>query len=181
MGRDKAFVACGDTVLVDLARRALAGAGALEVLAVGGDGPRLMSLGFSAIPDEHPHEGPLGGLVTALRAARADWVAVLACDLPHINPETVVKLLHHAGDDYDVVAPLLDGRPLATCALWRRETHMGLSELFAGGERRLGAALNRLRTRLVEVDDPQTLRDADTPGDLVGLSAPAPAADEWTS
>ena len=41
--------------------------------------------GFTAIPDDTAGQGPLGGLLTALRVATADWVAVLATDLPHAS------------------------------------------------------------------------------------------------
>ena len=93
MGQDKAFVSYGGRPLADIARRALTEAGAIEVLSIGGDRVRLARLGFVAIPDDTAGEGPLGGLLTALRAAAADWVVVLACDLPHASAATVRELL----------------------------------------------------------------------------------------
>ena len=168
MGQDKAFINYGGRPLADIARSALAEAGAAEVLSVGGDRVRLSRLGFVAIPDDTPGEGPFGGLLTALRVAATDWVVVLSCDLPHASAETVSELLSRTGDDTDAVVPLLTGRRLPTHAVWRRDSRDVLSAAFAGGERRLTAALEILRVQSVAVRDPSTLLDVDTPDDLHG-------------
>lgn len=176
MGRDKAFAPFEGRPLAEIARRALLEAGAVEVLSIGGDEVRLAALGFTAIPDDAAGEGPLGGLLTALGAATADWVAVLATDLPHASAATVRELLAHTGDGSDAVVPLLDGRPQPAHAVWRRDCRQLLEPLFAAGERRLRQALDGVRTRLVTVSDPMSLRDVDTPEDLQSLSSSPPPA-----
>lgn len=168
MGQDKAFICYEGRPLAEIARVALAEAGAHEVLSVGGDLGRLRRLGFTAIPDDDAGEGPLGGLLTALRAAASDWVVLLACDLPLASSLTVRELLDHAGDGIDVVVPLLAGRPQPAHAVWRRDCRAVLGERFAAGERRLTAALDHLRVRQVAVRCPMTLRDADSESDLAG-------------
>lgn len=171
MGQDKAFVNYGGRPLADIARSALVEAGAAEVLSIGGDRVRLRGLGFVAIPDDHAGEGPLGGLLTALRVAAAGWVVVLSCDLPHASAETVRELLSHTGDGTDAVVPLLAGRPQPTHAVWRRDCRDVLRAAFAGGERRLAAALEVVRVRRVAVQHPGTLLDVDTPDDLHGTAS----------
>ena len=171
MGRDKAFTPFGGRPLAEIARCALSDAGAIEVLSIGGDEARLAPLGFRTVRDDAAGEGPLGGLLTALRAASLDWVAVLACDLPRASAGTVAELLEHAGTGTDVVVPLLDGSPLPTHAVWRRDCRGLLEPLFAAGERRLQTAVDHVRARLVTVCDPATLADVDTPEDLHSLSS----------
>ncbi|MCY3560540.1 MAG: molybdenum cofactor guanylyltransferase [bacterium] len=171
MGCDKAFALCDGVPLADIARRALIEAGAREVLSIGGDEARLGGLGFTTVPDDAAGEGPLGGLVTALRAAVEEWVAVLACDLPRANAATVRELLAHTGPGTDAVVPLLVGRPQPDHAVWRRDSRALLAPLFAAGERRLGAAVGHVRARLVTVADPATLADVDTPDDLATLGS----------
>ena len=51
---------------------ALRAGGATEVVAVGGDLPGLGAVGLDARGDDHPGEGPLGGILTALRLAAHD-------------------------------------------------------------------------------------------------------------
>ena len=166
MGQDKAFVSYGGRPLAGIARSALVEAGAAEVLSIGGDRVRLTRLGFVAIPDDTAGEGPFGGLLTALRAAAADWVVVLSCDLPHASAATVCELLSHAGDGTDAVVPLLAGRPQPTHAVWRRDCREVLRDAFMEGERRLAATLELIRVRRVAVRHPGTLRDVDRPEDL---------------
>ena len=172
MGHDKAFAPFGGRPLAEIARCALAEAGAIEVLSIGGDEARLARLGFTTVRDD-AGEGPLGGLLMALRAAEFDWVAVLACDLPRASAGTVRELLDHAAEGIDVVVPLLDGRPQPAHAVWRRDCGGLLEPLFTAGERRLGAAVDHVRARLVTVCDPTTLQDVDTPGDLHALRSAA--------
>lgn len=172
MGHDKAFALFGGRPLAEIARCALTEAGAVEVLSIGGDEVRLARLGFTTVRDD-PGEGPLGGLLTALRAAALDWVAVLACDLPLASAGTVRELLEQAGEETDAVVPLLDGRPQPAHALWRRDCERLLKPLFTAGERRLGIAVDHVRARLVTVRDPTTLQDVDTPGDLRSLRSSA--------
>lgn len=177
MGQDKAFASFEGRPLAEIARAALAEAGAVELLSIGGDEPRLAGLGFRAIRDDDAGEGPLGGLLTALRSAAGEWVAVLACDLPRASAGTVRELLRHTGEDIDAVVPLLGGRPQPAHAVWRRECLHALEPLFTAGERRLRAAVDHVRARLVTVHDPTTLQDADTPHDLRSLTpAAAPNA-----
>lgn len=172
MGHDKAFAHFEGRPLAEIARCALVEAGAVEVLSIGGDEARLAALGFTAVPDDAAGEGPLGGLLTALRAAASEWVAVLATDLPHASAGTVRDLLAHTGDGSDAVVPLLNGRPQPAHAVWRRDCRQLLEPHFAAGERRLRQALHHVRARLVTVRDPDSLRDVDTPADLQSLSTP---------
>lgn len=177
MGHDKAFAAFEGRPLAEIARCALVEAGAIEVFSIGGDEARLAGLGFTTVRDDPAGEGPLGGLLTALRVAALDWVAVLACDLPRASARTVGELLEHTAAETDVVVPLLDGRPQPAHAVWRRDCTGLLEPLFTAGERRLGAAVDHVRARLVTVRDPTTLEDVDTPRDLDALnSAPGPGA-----
>lgn len=176
MGRDKAFVLCAGRPMADIARTALLEAGASEVLSVGGDRRRLAQLGFVAIADETAGTGPLGGLLTALRAAGDDWVAVLSCDLPWASAATVRELLAYADEATDVVVPLLAGRRQSTYAVWRRSCHTEVHAVFAAGERRMSAALDAVRVREVTVRHPASLGDADTPADLPPTDSPPGAA-----
>jgi molybdopterin-guanine dinucleotide biosynthesis protein A len=168
MGRDKALVEVRGVPLVAVVAGALRAAGADPVVAVGGDEPALRRLGLEVVPDDHPGEGPLGGLLTALRRAPTPVVAVLACDLPSARAAAVAAvvgaLAGRAGAE--VAMPVVDGRRAFVHAAWRRSTASRLEAAFAAGERSLAGAVAGLQVLEVEGLDPVWLSDVDVPGDL---------------
>lgn len=146
MGTDKGLL------MGHVAVAALREAGVQDVVKIGGPA--------GDVPDDHPGEGPLGAIITALRRAPAgDVVMVLACDLPSIDGSTVTAVLAGLGPDDDVAAP--PGEPL--CAAYRRACLPALERLFAAGERSPRRALSSLRVACVDVPDPTRLIDRDTP------------------
>ena len=170
MGRDKGFLDPGDggPVLARRAFDALMAAGASRCLAVGGDAGRLRSLGFVPVPDDHPGDGPLAGLVTALVAADADTVVVLSCDLPAIDGATVRTLVDLLGDDLrrDAVVPVVDGHRQVLAAAYRTSVHRHLASRLAAGERSVRRALSGLSVHEWSGADPHRLVDLDLPEDV---------------
>lgn len=176
MGTDKAFVAhpgSGEP-LASVARRALADAGAAELLSVGGDLAELEALGFTALADDDPGSGPLGGLLTALGRARLPITVVLACDLAGIDAPTV-RRLYHALDDAggaagepgsDAAVPVVGGVRQVLAAAYRTGCRPHLAAAFARGERSVHRAIDGLR--VVEVDgiEPSVLVDLDSADDV---------------
>lgn len=168
MGADKAFVTVRGEPLVLRSAWALRGAGASEVLAIGGDLERLARYGLRARPDAHPGEGPLGGIITALELARRDVVVVLACDLPRARAGAVFELLDALHDDTDVVMPRTD-RLHPLFAAYRRRVLDHLQREFDGGERAPHRAVEGLAVTQVRLKDEAPLLDVDTPGDLAAV------------
>ena len=76
MGRDKALIEIDGVAMVTIAVEALRAAGAADVWVVGGDRGAIEALGHRWVPDLHPGEGPLGGVITAknAREVRAKYV-----------------------------------------------------------------------------------------------------------
>ncbi len=130
-GTDKCLHPYRGTTLLQHALAALAAAD--ERLVVGREateGP-----GARWIPDAHPGLGPVGGVHAAVGAARHDWVATLACDMPFVTPALWPALFAYADPGARVVMP--EGpsglEPLA--ALYHRDLHADLAGRVAAGER----------------------------------------------
>jgi molybdopterin-guanine dinucleotide biosynthesis protein A len=173
MGRDKALVELGGAALAVRVRDALVAAGATAVRAIGGDGPRLAALGLAVDADDDPGAGPLGGLLTALRTARAaDVVLVVACDLVRPDPAalaaTVAALERGAAADpaADVAVPLVGGRRQWLHAAYRTKALPALAAAYGSGERAVHRAVMALDVVEVTGVDPAAVADADTPADL---------------
>jgi molybdopterin-guanine dinucleotide biosynthesis protein A len=141
---------------------ALAAAGAAEVFFVGG---HVDALGLHAIPDAHPGEGPLDGLVTALGAAEHDLVVVLACDLVHPSTDAIGRLVR-ADPDAAATVPVVAGTPQWLHGAWHRATCLApLRAAFERGERSIHRAAAALDVRFVDEVGSGYI-DADRPEDL---------------
>ena len=168
MGRPKAFIEVAGRPMVANVAAALTAAGARSVVVVGGDVAQIQSLQLQAEPDHFPGEGPLGGIVTALRFSQwADAVAVLCCDLVTPSTREIQRLIAELGDD-DVAVPVVDRAPQWTHAVWSLRALPVLEAVFAAGERAPHNAVGDLSVRRVEVDPSNAAAyvDADSPSDL---------------
>lgn len=178
MGRDKAFIEHDGRPLVCIAVDALLAAGAAHVTCIGGDLGRLRALGLHAIADRHPGEGPLGGLIDALRPppgagdpgtgdpGEGDVVMVLTCDLPLVDGSVIVPVVAALCSQpaADVAAPRFDGRPQLLSAAYRVVRVLPRAETaFAAGLRAVRAGLDGAAIVAVTGLDAAKLTDADTP------------------
>lgn len=176
MGRDKALVEVGGRALAAGVAHVLGDAGAAEVFVVGGDLGALGDLGLQAIPDGHPGEGPLGGLLSALRHASEAVVVVLACDLPRTHARAVRRVVAEVEADPTLACavPMVDGHLQPLHGAWRRSALPELEAAFDRGERALHRVVAALAWAEVPGIDPGAVVDVDTPSDIDTLDEPIP-------
>jgi molybdopterin-guanine dinucleotide biosynthesis protein A len=170
MGSDKALLPVGvpPTPLAVRVAGALRDGGCPDITCVGGDLAGLRALGLTAVPDDHPGAGPLGGVLTGLRFAALPIVVALACDLPAIDGAAVRGLVTAltGRPGADVAVPFVDGHLQVHAAAFRRAARASLAEAFDGGERSLTRAIGGLEVVEVTRLDPNALVDVDSPSDL---------------
>jgi molybdopterin-guanine dinucleotide biosynthesis protein A len=177
MGCDKRSVPIdGEPMLLRTIRRL----GAVPVVLVidAGDPPELpMPRNVRVIPDTRPGEGPLAALEAGLAAVPDPIALVVAGDMPWLEPGVLRLLSAGLADHPEIdVACLGDGaatRPLPL-AIRRVSLLAHLTTLLDRGERRLRALLDGalvIPAREWRALDPLagTLRDVDTPADLVAI------------
>ena len=170
MGRTKALIDIDGVAMADRVIAAARGVGAEPVFLVGGDADELETLDAAVVPDDHPGEGPVGGVLTALRhvAGRSDRVVVLSCDLPAIETETLWPLVQaEAGDGFSRVWVAAADRLEPMVAIWSVDARERIQELFDSGERALHAVIRGLPHAAVTVD-PAGLHNVNSPEDLPG-------------
>ncbi len=177
MGTDKAAVVVDGVAMARRVADALAAAGAVDVVAVGGDLSALTALGLDVVPDRWPGEGPLGGIVTALDVlapppdVAVDIVVVAACDLPALTAAVVVDLvvaLAAAAVGIGAAVPVVDGVAQPHLLAVRAAAAPVLHAAFTGGERAPRRALRDVGVAEVDLGDDGALRDVDRPEDLPG-------------
>lgn len=171
MGRDKALLPVEGVPMAARVARAMLGAGATEVFFVGGDVETLSTLGLRIIDDQVPHEGPLAGIIAALRAASEEIVVVTACDMPWISANHVVGLVDGIGN-FDVVMSAADGQLQPLHAAWARSTLEKIESSFLLGERSPLRAIRNLDYSVVDFGAGLWSADLDAPGDVTSYMAP---------
>jgi FdhD protein len=124
--------------------------------------------------DEVPFQGPLGGLVTALKDAPDDWVLAVAADIPWLEPD-VIRALWDARDGAQVVVPVTEKGIEPLLALYHRDCLPSARRVLESGRRRLVAMFPDLTVVELPLE---SLRAAD-PGlrSLVNVNTPEDLAE----
>jgi molybdopterin-guanine dinucleotide biosynthesis protein A len=146
MGVDKATITLGGTTLL---ARALAHLDQVcdPVLIAPGDTGATVA-GRQSVADAVPHAGPLGGMVAALRATPHPLLAVVAVDLPWINPR-LIRMLAALVGDCDVAVCETAGGVEPLHAVYST-TILGAAEAaLAGPDRSLRRLIARTKARRV--------------------------------
>jgi len=174
MGRDKAHLTLEGVAFATRVARTLSTL-CEEVWLVGGEPPA--DAPGRAVPDGPGPVCALRGLATALEAARAPRVLVLATDLPLVTPPLLLALLAHG--DAEVVLPRSSKGLEPLCALYRREPALAAARRrLDEGKLSLHGLLDTLACRalgpeeLARLDpDGLALRNLNSPEDVAAAEA----------
>jgi molybdopterin-guanine dinucleotide biosynthesis protein A len=86
MGQDKAFLALGGQLLIEVVIERMAQV-CREVLVVAGDMQPYVGLGVPVVEDRFRGVGVLGGLHAGLEAAAHELTLAVGCDMPFLNSD----------------------------------------------------------------------------------------------
>ncbi|MBL0045538.1 MAG: molybdenum cofactor guanylyltransferase [Flavobacteriales bacterium] len=147
MGRDKATMEVDGKTMLDRTVELLR-PHTREVLVIG-DPSKYSPAHGTVIPDDAPGQGPLGGLVTALRRARYVRLLVLACDLPKLNDRLLVRLKSDLDLGFDAVVPRHGSfiEPLA--AAYHRHAIEPFQQCLDNDVLKLSDAIAKVRTHFL--------------------------------
>lgn len=151
MGRDKRALSFANSRFVDLVARELESYP--ERLFSVANPQEVPPPGFTAVPDQRPGCGPLGGIVTGLEACRCDALLAVACDMPLFQAGLARYLEAFLCDSYDAFL-IVDraGRVHPLCGIYRKTALSVLKEQLQTGQYRLMSALERLRVKYVPLE-----------------------------
>lgn len=134
------------------------------------------SVSVTYVPDPVPGDGPLAGVNAALKTVTTAYVAVIAVDIPAVDPGFVATLFERGAGSDGAVPRLHDGTPQPTAAVYRTDALSRVSaELLDAGVRSFRAALDELDVQYLdpsavgEQTDLQTLTNVNTPAELAAL------------
>ena len=121
------------------------------------------------VTDPEPDGGPLVGIANAFEAVDSPYAAVVACDMPFVDPGFVEFLFSQAAGHDAAVPELADGHHQPTQAVYRVDRTVAVAdERLAAGNRSLRGLLDTLETVVIPVEtvldhtDRQSLTDINT-------------------
>lgn len=171
MGRDKGLVPLAGKPLISHLLERVDGLGD-EIVITTNRPDDYRFAGARLAGDTHPGTGALGGLHTALSAARGVSVLVLACDMPFASRPLLEHLLSLAAKA-DVVIPRRAGEFEPLCAVYARRCLASVQAALDAGGRRMISFFPQVRVLPVEEPewtafDPEawTFFNVNTPEDL---------------
>jgi molybdopterin-guanine dinucleotide biosynthesis protein A len=128
-------------------------AGSVQVVALAERYPDLRAL---IVADRWPGQGPLGGIITALRATESDkngaaWNLIVSCDMPFLTREWLEYLCTSAlASEAEMVVPRSEHGLEPLCACWRTSAADSLQRTFEDGVRKVTEATKRLRMEILD-------------------------------
>lgn len=156
-GRDKALAEfAGKTMLARMTELMRSVAGSVNVVSAAG---KYGDAGVEILEDRWPGEGPLGGVVTALRNtqlqdAACEWNLIVSCDMPFLTAEWMQFLAARAlKSESQVVVPHSAHGPEPLCACWRTGAVETLQAAFERGVRRVTQGIALLRAEVLDERD----------------------------
>ncbi len=142
MGRDKAWLEIGGKPLWQHQLEKLKSLAADVIISARPGRFDSVNTGCRMILDEVPDLGPLGGLASALHAAKHERVLVLAVDMPEMTTGYLAELAETATNECGVV-PVWQGFYQGLAAVYPRKTQDLVAEALNGSDHSL-QHLNRL-------------------------------------
>ncbi len=108
---------------------------------------------YPCIKDQHPGNGPLGGIHAVLDAADEGYVTISACDTPFIDPQIIEAIKQHITPYTDAVIPVYGGRVQPLSGIYHQSLAPLCEELISREERKVVSLLEEERCRVTYVHD----------------------------
>lgn len=170
MGRDKALMEIDGTSMLQRGIELLR-PHAKEILIIG-DPAKYATAHAQVVPDDTMGQGPLGGIITALKHARYVRLIVLACDLPNINDRLLMHLKQGLVGEVDAVVPRHDGLIEPLAATYHRHAIEAFQRNAAMGAFKMSDALAEVNAEHFDLAQGQDgwpadlFRNLNSPADL---------------
>ncbi len=170
MGRDKALLTFqGRSLAEHVATQARA---VTDDITLVGDIGRYANVGYPVIEDIFPGCGPLSGLHAALTCTDSDWNLILACDMPQVPAEFLVRLMARAesGQASAVIPVGPDAVPQPLCAAYHRRCVSAITCALENRIHKVTDGLAMLDIDFWSVPHPEYFRNLNTPEDWAAYS-----------
>ncbi len=151
MGRDKAFLPVGGRPVIERVIERVAPLSD-DVLLIANAHAPYRHLSARLVGDVYLGKGSLGGIYTALQAARYNHCLVFACDMPFLDVG-LLRYLIGLAPGYDVVIPRVEEFPETLHAVYGKRCLEPTQRRLLAGQLKIVGFFDEVRVRYVERDD----------------------------
>lgn len=136
----------------------------------------IMPANCQVLPESQPSQGPLVALAEGLTTLNTDWVLLLACDLPFLDPiilQQWINQLDQVPESTLAVVPHQESRWQPLCGFYRRQCDVCLQQHIQQGGRSFQQWLPQIEVRPIPIDQTQTsmLLNCNTPTEFQRIRA----------
>lgn len=126
------------------------------------------------VEDIFPCCGPMGGLYSALRQCKTDWLFAISCDMPLFQYGLVEYLSTFISDDYDALIPVTrDGRIQPLCGIYSKYAADIFEELLNKRQYKMISAIECMKVKFVPLShsayEDETVSNINTPDQYAAL------------
>jgi molybdenum cofactor guanylyltransferase len=165
MGRPKAWLEVGDTVLLRYVVGRLAPAFSEVVISFAEPEQMEQHLPYRVVFDRKRAAGPLAGLEAGLTAARHEVVFAVACDMPYVT-RSLAELAVAAARNCDAAIPRHEGLFEPVCGAYRQTALRAIVGALDAGNYVAHDVAMSLDVTWLEGFDPAQFESLNTPADL---------------
>jgi molybdopterin-guanine dinucleotide biosynthesis protein A len=165
---DKGLIQIGPHLLIERVIASLKPQVATLMISANRNRERYEQYGAPVVADSMPHhQGPLAGILSAMRAAQTDWIVSVPCDGPLLPLDLVERLVHALTNDQGEIAIAAVGERLQPIySLQPVALADALQSFLESGERRAQDWAMRHHLCLAEfADQPLGFVNLNTPED----------------
>jgi molybdopterin-guanine dinucleotide biosynthesis protein A len=151
MGQDKALLPLGGRLVIEwVLERVMPLSSDLTIVA--NSTAKYRHFGYRVVGDVYPDKGALGGIYTAIHAARCPHCLVVACDMPFLNTD-LLRYLVSLAPSFDVVVPRIEGFPETTHAVYGKGCLKPIRRRLLADQLKIIGFFDDVRVRYVERND----------------------------
>ncbi len=152
MGNNKALINIGITSLVENTINKIKPF-FQEIILVTNKRESFAHLEISMASDIYKNCGPLGGIHAALKTASREFVFVIACDMPFIEPKLIDYIRKSGDQNSDIVIPRINDYSEPLHALYRRNCLPVIESCLSRGELKATSIWPYLRVKFIEREE----------------------------
>lgn len=165
MGRPKAWIEVGNTVLLRYVVERLAGAFSEVMVSFGEPEQMEQHVPYRVVFDRKRAAGPLAGLEAGLMAAHHGILFAVGCDMPYVERSTA-ELAVVAARNCDAAIPRHDGLFEPVCGAYRRSALPAITRALDAGNFVAHDVAEYLDVTWLEGLDVAQFESLNTPADL---------------